>query len=61
MQNIPQLIQTIYRLTQWVQIQDQNPELFASKIESAETVIWNGPMGDEMPAFAVGTKEGYYI
>ncbi|NLM04316.1 MAG: phosphoglycerate kinase [Clostridiales bacterium] len=33
-------------------------ELFASKIESAETVIWNGPMGVfEMPAFAVGTKE----
>lgn len=31
-------------------------ELFASRIEKAGTVIWNGPMGVfEMPAFAKGT------
>ncbi len=32
-------------------------ELFVSKIESAKTVVWNGPMGVfEMEAFASGTK-----
>jgi len=32
-------------------------ELFSKEIESAKTVVWNGPMGVfEMPAFAVGTK-----
>ena len=31
--------------------------LFADKIRTARTVIWNGPMGvAEMPAFAEGTK-----
>jgi 3-phosphoglycerate kinase len=32
-------------------------ELFASKLRSAKTVVWNGPMGVfEMEPFAVGTK-----
>ncbi len=32
-------------------------ELFGFEIESAKTVVWNGPMGVfEMPAFAEGTK-----
>lgn len=32
-------------------------ELFGTEIESAKTVVWNGPMGVfEMPAFAEGTK-----
>lgn len=39
---------------------DIGPEtikLFASKIDDASTVVWNGPMGVfEMPAFAAGTK-----
>lgn len=32
-------------------------ELFGKEIESAKTVVWNGPMGVfEMPAFAKGTE-----
>jgi 3-phosphoglycerate kinase len=32
-------------------------ELFASKLRSAKTIVWNGPMGVfEMEPFAVGTK-----
>ncbi len=41
-----------------VDIGPKTVELYAEKIKSAKTVIWNGPMGVfEMPAFAVGTKE----
>ena len=32
-------------------------ELYASKVKSAKTVLWNGPMGlFENPALAAGTK-----
>ncbi|NCD18665.1 MAG: phosphoglycerate kinase [Actinobacteria bacterium] len=35
----------------------ESRELFAGKISSARTVVWNGPMGVfEFPAFAEGTK-----
>ena len=35
----------------------ESRKLFAEKIASAKTVVWNGPMGVfEFPAFAEGTK-----
>lgn len=42
---------------QGVDIGPETVKLFAKEIESARTVIWNGPMGVfELPQFAVGTK-----
>lgn len=39
-------------------IGEKTNKLFAEKIMSASTVVWNGPMGVfEMPAFAKGTKQ----
>ena len=39
-------------------IGEKTNRLFAEKIRSASTVVWNGPMGVfEMPAFAKGTKQ----
>jgi phosphoglycerate kinase len=40
-----------------VDIGPETIKLFAKEIETAKTVIWNGPMGVfELPRFAVGTK-----
>ena len=40
-----------------VDIGPKTAELFASKLENAKTIVWNGPMGVfEMEPFAVGTK-----
>lgn len=40
-----------------VDIGPETVKLFAKEIETAKTVIWNGPMGVfELPQFAVGTK-----
>lgn len=42
---------------QGVDIGPETIKLFAKEIETAKTVIWNGPMGVfELPQFAVGTK-----
>ena len=42
---------------QGVDIGPETVILFANEIETAKTVIWNGPMGVfELPQFAVGTK-----
>jgi phosphoglycerate kinase len=42
---------------QGVDIGPETVKLFAKEIETAKTVIWNGPMGVfELPQFAVGTK-----
>jgi phosphoglycerate kinase len=41
-----------------VDIGPRTVELFRSKLESARTVVWNGPMGIfEVPAFGEGTRE----
>jgi len=35
----------------------ETQQLFASKLEGAKTIVWNGPMGVfEMPPFDAGTK-----
>ena len=40
-------------------IGEKTREIFADAIQSAKTVIWNGPMGVfEFPAFAKGTEAG---
>jgi phosphoglycerate kinase len=42
---------------QGVDIGPETVKLFAAAVESAKTVIWNGPMGVfEMPQFAAGTR-----
>ncbi len=42
---------------QGVDIGPETIRLFAGEIETAKTVIWNGPMGVfELPQFAIGTK-----
>ena len=42
---------------QGVDIGPESRKLFAEKLESAKTIVWNGPMGVfEMPPFDEGTK-----
>lgn len=42
---------------QGVDIGPETVKLFTNEIETAKTVIWNGPMGVfELPQFAIGTK-----
>ena len=53
--NVP--IDAIPADQQGLDIGEKTRELFADAIQSAKTVIWNGPMGVfEFPAFAKGTE-----